>query len=134
MGRHANVKDKLLVVSESPLDMLDFSLSEGHSQSFIQVKLELGKVILKAHVDIPVRLRNDAWNQPIGVFKVFIISTLEVFWNWQRTQEVRREEVGLQLVISQIFRRELIFGEDQGLCEVDHRKSLAIASACLRQS
>lgn len=98
--RHAHMKNKFWVVSEGSLDMVDLFLGQRHPESLVEVELELSEVEFHAHVDIPVGLRNYAWNQPVSIFKVFLIDIVNVFRNWKRSEELRSEEVRLQFVIS----------------------------------
>lgn len=104
---HPNMEHKLLVVPKSFLDVLNFLLGKRHSKSFVKVEFELSKVEFLAHVDVPTRLWNDAWNKPVCIIKIFFFNDILTFWLWKWTEEIWSEKVRLKLIICQIIRLNL---------------------------
>ena len=105
VGRHANVQDELLVIPKGTLDLLDFTWLQLDTQRLVQVVLELSDVEVLAHVDVPVWLRHETRNQPVCIVKVLFVGNVLSFWLRLRAQEVRREEVRLQLFVGKIITR-----------------------------
>ena len=77
-------------------------------ERFIQVKLQLRKVELLAHVDVPVRLRNHSGDQPVSIVKVLLVDLILPLRLGERPQEVRSEEMRLQLILGEVIWRNLI--------------------------
>lgn len=114
------MQDELLVIPEGPLNLLNLTRLQLDTQCLVQVVLELSDVEVLAHVDVPVWLRHETWNQPVCIVKVLFVGSVLGLWLRQRTQEVRREEVRLQLFVGKIVTRlQLSLREDIGLHHVD---------------
>ena len=94
------MKHHFLVVFEGSLNVFYFFRVQLAVQCLIQLELELSEVELLAHVDVPIRIRNHAWDEPVAVFKVLLCV---VFWLWHGSQEVRATEVSLHLLVCQVI-------------------------------
>jgi len=75
----------------------------------------LRKVELLAHVDVPVRLRDHAWDKPVSIVKVFFIYLILPLRLRQRSQEIGSEKVWLQLIFREIIWRNLEVWKNVGL-------------------